>query len=108
MTASTGSVRFEVSVNGQVVATSGIDGYGVLTTILSWGLRDPDRVPEHVQADPDYDPAEWLAEDLRLDVGGLAARGHLKWADRDLSVGDEVRIRVLPPGPVDDAVESPR
>ncbi len=101
------NIRFEVRINEEVVTTAGVDGYGVLTAILSWVLHDPDRIPEHVRSGTVDEQAEWLQEDLRIQVGGLGSAGNLDWADQRLKLGDEVRIRVMPPGPVDEAEVRP-
>lgn len=101
------NIRFEVRINEQVVAMAGVDGYGVMTAILSWVLHDPDRIPEDVRSGTAEARAEWLEEDLRLEVGGLCSAGILDWGDQRLKVGDEVRIRVMPPGPVDEAEVRP-
>ena len=105
MTQPSGRVRFEVSVNGEVIATAGVDGFGVLTTILSWVRHDPQTIPEHIEPG---EQAAWLKEETRVDVGGLDTEGHLDWGDRVLAVGDDIRIRVLPGGDVDEAERRPR
>ena len=61
-------------------------------------------MPEHVQSDPAVDERDWLAEVLDLRVGGLDSIGHMDWVDQPLAVGDEVTLRVLPPGPVDEPI----
>ncbi len=93
--------RLEVHVNDELLTTAAVDDYGVLTAILCWVLKDPERVPESVQQGTAAQQAEWLEEELSLDVGGLGPAGHLNWPSRKLAVGDEVKIRVLPPGPAD-------
>ena len=90
------SPRFELSVNGKVLGTAGIDGYGVLTTILDWVQRDPAGRDEGVSE-----------EELQVDLAGLCSDGHLDWAKRDLQVGDVVTIRVLPPGSFDSVEPRP-
>lgn len=88
------TVRFEVCVNGQPVCVSGLNGDGVLSTIVSC-IRHADSTPE-----------------LDLRVGGLGKYNpaserpqHANWNAPSLSVGDEVTIRVLPAGEFDDPVE---
>ncbi len=97
------NLRFEVRVNGKVVATTGIEHYGVLTQGVTWVRRDPEQVAAgHHPLGPDDE--DWLAEELELHIGGLdsAAKEHLGWdSDQALQVGDEVTVRILPPGPVD-------
>ena len=111
MSAMSGSLRLEVRVNGAVVATTGVEEYGVLTSILTWALHDPDDIPEHVVsgADPEADRAEWLAEVRHLHVGGIdsGTDEHLDWFDSHLKLGDEVTVRLLPPGPIDAPARRP-
>ena len=87
-------VRFEVLVNGQRKCISGIDGYGVLTTIVSWGLADPKDVPPDDEVGPED-------ESVTLHVGGLHEKIHHRWLFEHLGPGDEISIRILGPGPAD-------
>jgi len=106
MSESSDSVRLELSVNGQIVATSGVGTFGVLTGIVSWVRRNPDAIPEHVESDPEVDPKEWCAEELVADLGGLDSvrNESLNWVNgQPLKIGDEVTIRVLGPGRIDEA-----
>ncbi len=110
MTDSSKSIRFELCVNGETLATGGVGAFGVLTAIVSWARRNPDAMPEHVRDDPEVDREDWLSEHLVVDLGGLdSVRDEsVNWVrNRSLIVGDEVVIRVLPPGPIDDAARVP-
>lgn len=87
------SIRFEVLRNGQRVCMSGINGDGVLSTIVNF--------VKHAGK----------AAKLELNVGGLGRfnqsreqKHHADWATPELSVGDEITIRILPPGEFDDPV----
>ncbi len=89
-----GAPRFEVSVNGETITTAGYPDFGVLTAILCWVKRDP---AEHASEEPGY-----FDEDLSVDVAGLHKGENADWASRSLQVGDEIVVRVLPPGPTDE------
>ena len=91
------SPRFELSINGDVVAVAGLHGFGVLNGMLTWVRRDPKTVPEEerqlLQA-----RGGCLAEERQLQLGGLDAIGDMRWVDQGLCVGDVIEVRVLPPG----------
>jgi len=77
---------FHVYLNGKKVTTAGVGDLGVLGAHVSW-VR---RTGEHSLAKkPDT-----IEEALTLNVGGLVtpSQEHLRWLDRDLKIGDEVRI----------------
>ena len=79
-------IAFEVYINGQKRCTAGVGDIGVLSSLLSWRGRQPDRsgyIPD----------AEYLA----LDIGGLNATSdqHVRWIQQDIKVGDEIRIRIV-------------
>ena len=86
-------IAFEVTANGEKVCTAGVGKLGVLSAILSWvGREAPLKSP--------YSEELWPAEELKLEVGGLAGNakdGHenLKWMSGDLRPGDVITIRVL-------------
>ena len=100
-------MRFEILVNGEPHCIAGQEGYGVLSAILTWCLKNP----------ANYSPlrsggslTEWSAAQLALHVGGLDSNVAAKSRDLDwnkgglpltLRVGDEVRIRILDYGPFD-------
>ena len=86
---------FHVYLNGKKVSTAGVGDLGVLTAIISWVRRKG----EHTLAKrPDS-----VEEELTLHVGGLisSTQEHVRWLDRDLKVGDEVRITVAENSKVD-------
>ena len=83
-------IAFEVSLNGKRACVAGVEGFGVLSAILSWVRRHPEKRRHGRTAE----------EDLTVDVGGLRSEDsgpgeHLKWISRSLSVGDRVSIRVV-------------
>jgi hypothetical protein len=105
MTKNVGHVRFQLEINGQPICTSGIDEFGVLSAIVNWVRRDPSKFDA---ARHRLSLEEFSHEAVRVEFGGLDSNAsperHLSWHKRDLKVGDVVAIRVLGPGPIDDAV----
>ncbi|MEM8672194.1 MAG: hypothetical protein AAGG48_32060 [Planctomycetota bacterium] len=91
------SVRFEVIRNGERLCTAGITGDGVLGVDIGYINRESDEHP------PDY----------RLHVGGLGyyhpsdgKKHHVRWrTPSQLNVGDEIIVRILPPGEFDDPIQ---
>ncbi len=109
MSTSSESIRLELSVNGQRVGTGGTGPYGVLSLMLTWVRRDPDEIPEHLLEDPEFDRDVWLREELDVNLGGMERDEHVDWVqEHPLKIGDEVTIRVLPPGPIDAPTRRPR
>ncbi len=105
------NVRFEISVNGQPIATTGCAGYGVLSAGLDWVLRDPARFRPDPH-DEAYTIDDWGKETLCLHAGGLDSERaddetHLMWVNQELRVGDEVRVRILPAGEFDEPASEP-
>jgi len=95
-------IAYEVKVNGKRVATVGLEHGGVLSLIANWVSR-----PDDVTWD---DARDWGA---RFRVGGLrdGRRGleeYLTWFRRDLRVGDEISMRLIETGSVDEPVEVKR
>ena len=106
MNKNVGNIRFQLEVNGESVCIAGIDGFGVLTSIITWAKRDPAR----------FDPAklphssseQFGSEDLNIELGGLDSNIQpqarpLEWHRRALKAGDVVTIRILEPGSIDEA-----
>lgn len=92
-------MRFELVINGQPICIAGIKDYGVLTAILSWVLRDPGKYDSHKF------PAieEYTREELQVRLSGLLNNGdHVEWINRQLQIGDEIRIKILGPGDIDE------
>jgi hypothetical protein len=88
-------IVFEVQINGQVVCIAGVGDLGVLTAILKWVRREPNNCPEGL------DIEEWSAQELDLSIGGTVGHGKhghqfLDWIrDHRVSVGDEIKIKIL-------------
>lgn len=89
------TVRFEVLVNKERRCIAGIDGLGVLTTITKWVMRDPAVSPGN---------EGWARQRLLFSVRGhrIPAEQSVNWVTDDISVGDEITIRVLGPGQFDE------
>ncbi len=83
---------FHVYLNGEKVSTAGVGDLGVLSTHVTWVRRTQEDM--HVKMP---------VEELTLHVGGLISpKGeHVRWLDRPLEVGDEVRITVAEAAKVD-------
>lgn len=82
---------FEVTINGKKQCTAGVGNKGVLTAILSF-------VKGTSASDEAHQGSE--SESLDISVGGWAniAPGiseHLEWLNQDLSVGDEITIKII-------------
>ena len=97
------SMRFQVAVNGEVVGTAGLDDRGVLNATITWVRRSLEDVADEVRNDPGFVEEEWESEQCDLHLGGLdsIAEEHLRWVNGELEPGDEVTIRILPPGEFD-------
>jgi hypothetical protein len=81
-------IAFEVLLNGSKACLAGVDGLGVLTTILSSVHRAPN---------PDAgEDASVPTKELTLEVGGLrSAEGvDVCWLKRPLAVGDTIIITI--------------
>lgn len=97
-------MRFQVLVNGKQFCVAGVDGFGVVSAGLSWVRRDPDQYARmKAESEPTWStsPEEWAREAVGMVVTSLP---YFPWGGRELSVGDEVTIRVLGPG--ETAIES--
>ena len=82
---------FEVTINGKKQCTAGVGQNGVLTAILSFVKGT--RASQETQQDSE-------SESLDIRVGGLAnidpgTSEHLEWLNQELSVGDEVTIKIV-------------
>ena len=100
MESTTRSVRFQVIVNGEIMTTAGLEGYGVFNASVDWISRDPARILEWMREQSDFDEKQFTEKTLTLRVGGLDSGRdeHLIWLEEPLIAGDEITIRILPPG----------
>jgi len=70
-------LAFQILVNGEPVCIAGaITDQRVLTTCLSWTHREPDRIGFTVGGIPQSDQ-------------------HINWKVPDVSLGDEILIRIV-------------
>jgi hypothetical protein len=90
-------IAFQVAVNGEPVCTAGIDDFGVISAIMTWVGRRPEKSAD----------GKSIEEELTFDVGGLdsTAAERLTWLKAELRVGDTVSIRVVDTDKVDGARE---
>ena len=86
---------FEVFLNGNKLCTSGVGNLGVLSAVLTWVGRDGQNTETKI---PDM-----IEEELALNVGGLISpnKEHVSWTQRQLTLGDEVCIRIVESESVD-------
>jgi hypothetical protein len=82
-------ICFEVSLNGEKLRIAGIGETGVLNAILSFVGKETPR-----------GESEGQTVRLRLNVGGLrtdedGVASHLDWVSRYVSVGDEIRLKII-------------
>src|SRR5262249_39004441 len=86
-------IAFEVHLNGEKLCTAGIGDLGVLTAMLDWT-----RVRKIVTKD--------TPESLTLWVTGMnsSTAEFPRWLNRPVSVGDEIRIRIVNTESIDEPV----
>jgi hypothetical protein len=77
---------FEIFLNGRKLCDAGVGDSGVLTAIVTWRFRQGEKVKG----------SRRTQNDLRLDVAGLneLTAEDIRWGNRPLRIGDEVRIRI--------------
>src|SRR6476660_3386964 len=80
---------FEVLLNGKKLCTAGVGDDGVLTAIVS-------SVHRRGEAALSREDSGAGKDGLRLDVGGLitSTAEQVRWQNRRLHMGDEIRIRI--------------
>ena len=94
------NVRFQVAVNGEVRGIAGLESLGVLTVVLDWVRRDPAAAPKQARRAPGFREGDWIGNRVYVRLAGLdsATDQHVDWFGGELQAGDEVTVRVLPPG----------
>jgi hypothetical protein len=80
-------IAFKVSLNGKHVCTAGVGEFGVVSAIVTWVRRRPEKSRD----------GKSIEEELTADIGGLDsdANEHLKWLARRLRVGDRITLEVI-------------
>lgn len=93
-------VRFELSINGKYIATGGVR-HSVFNIILNRIAREPGSCPAWSSSDEE----DWYREEIDVSLGGMDKNDHIRWVEGEpLQVGDEVLVRVLGPGKVDEPI----
>jgi hypothetical protein len=79
---------FEIVLNGKRLCAAGVGDSGVLTAIVTWRFRAGEG--------GNAKNSRRTQDDLRLDVAGLneLTAEDVRWRNRRLRIGDEVRIRI--------------
>jgi hypothetical protein len=100
------NMRFEVSINGEKACTAGIQDFGVLSAIVTRVKRNPNKVNPSKLKNSTLE--EFLEELTEIEITGLDSNDsagehgkHVHWLRQVLKAGDEIIIRVLPPGESD-------
>jgi hypothetical protein len=80
---------FVLYLNGRKLGTAGVGDEGVLTATVTWVRRKG----EHNRSTR----AAGVVEELELSLAGLMTPTdeHVRWRQRSIKVGDEVRIKVV-------------
>jgi hypothetical protein len=88
-------LRFEVTLNGRVLCTSGMDQRGVLVVTVQSEDSPPPGEAETMRGTP-------AGEESILVVDGYTNSDlWWRWVSEKIVAGDEIRIRVLPSGSFD-------
>ena len=98
-------IRFQFILTGNPVCIAGAEGFGVFSSCVTWVRRDG---KEYTFATEDRDHGaptkeEWMRESIGVAAATRDAKfpDRASWFDRELSVGDELTIRILGPGECD-------
>jgi len=80
-------IAFKVSLNGRQVCKAGVRDFGVVSAIVTWVRRRPEKSRD----------GKTIEEELTAKIGGLDsdAKEHLKWLARRLHVGDRITVEVV-------------
>ena len=85
---------------------AGVEGFGVLSAILTRVKRNPTKVNAKKLQNSTLE--EFVKEKVELEVGGLDSNRddidgeHFHYLRDSLKPGDEILIRILPPGDHDE------
>lgn len=87
-------ICLEVKINGKEVCKAGIEHeFGIVCAIIDWVKRDVSSFPEDK-------PRLFEEEEMKISISGSATYGNddseeLSWLKNNLSVGDEISIRIV-------------
>ena len=86
-------IAFKVSLNGKHICTAGVRDFGVVSAIVTWVRRKPEKSRD----------GRSIEEELTADIGGLDSdvNEHLKWLARRLHLGDRMAVEVVESDSVD-------
>lgn len=89
---------FEVYRNGEKLCVAGVGEFGVLSAIVTWVVHSPEKLARWAAEGREETPQEKL--DLTVDgMGGpddtIVPHEHLRWVDCDVTVGDEILVKVV-------------
>jgi len=101
------AIRFEVELNGVRLCVAGVKTHGKVGVVVNFSRRNPRKMVQHKTKLGSME--DQITSDIQLFVGGAADgdptepnhSDFLTWRQRSLRAGDEVLIRVLPPGEFD-------
>jgi len=96
-------LRLEILLNGRRLAIAGVEQFGVLSAIVSWVRRNPDKVTPEMRKREGFDELHFLREICEFQLSGLdsVTDESVFWVKEELRPGSEVTIRVLPQGEFD-------
>ncbi|HWB19683.1 MAG TPA: hypothetical protein VG711_05230 [Phycisphaerales bacterium] len=93
--------RFQLVVNDQTLKIGGLSDQGVMSVAVSWICRPLKNRGEQSETEA---VAESSGKHIQLHFSGLITEANkiINWHHSDPSVGDEITIRILPPGEFDE------
>lgn len=96
-------LRYELKINGETVAITGVGEYGVLSGSVHWVRRNPTCITSAMRSREHFDESDFLQESCEVSLTGLdsVTDKHVDWGTRPLKPGDVVSIRILGPGNFD-------
>jgi len=91
-------VRFELSINGNHIATGGVK-YGVIDAHVLGATRTTSGLPNLARKDEEVD-ANY--DHMVVELGGIDGDDFVRWInEKPVKIGDEILVRLLGPGSVD-------
>jgi hypothetical protein len=104
-------IRFEVSINGELQCTAGVEDGSVLFQSISYhpnAYNDGEKEAINDSTDVNTEGSSNKEIPFSLDVMGSDKNEHLNWLWKNLGIGDEVTIRVLGSGSMTPPTKRPR